>query len=62
MPEIIIDIDLNGEVHMEGKGYRGKSCDEAMGQFEKVLGRVTDRKDKPEYLRAEVKGHGSQRV
>ena len=31
MAEIIIDFDLDGEVHMEGKGFQGKSCDEAMG-------------------------------
>ena len=25
---------------MEGKGFQGKSCDEAMGHFEKALGVV----------------------
>ena len=56
MAEIIIDFALDGEVHMEGKGFQGKSCDEAMGQFEQALGVVTDRKNKPEYFRAEEKG------
>ena len=55
MAEIIIDFDLDGEVKLEGKGFQGKSCDEAMGAFEKALGVVTDRKNKPEYFRAEVK-------
>jgi hypothetical protein len=55
MPEIIIDFAPDGEVHMEGKGFQGKTCDAAMGQFEQALGVVKDRKNKPEYFRAEVK-------
>lgn len=57
MAEIIIDFDLDGEVKLEGKGFQGKSCDEAMGAFEQALGVVRDRKNKPEYFRAEVKGN-----
>jgi hypothetical protein len=56
MSEIIIDFDLNGEVHLEGKGFQGKTCDAAMGHFEQALGVLTDRKNKPEYFRAEAKG------
>jgi len=59
MPEIVIDFDLNGEVHMEGKGYQGKACDTAMGHFEQSLGVVRDRKNKPDYFRAGVKDHGT---
>ena len=55
MAEIIIDFDLDGEVKLEGKGFQGKSCDEAMGAFEQALGVVADCKNKPEYFRAEVK-------
>jgi hypothetical protein len=55
MSEIIIDFLPDGQVSLEGKGFQGKSCDEAMGVFEKALGVVTDRKNKPEYFRAEVK-------
>jgi len=62
MQEIIIDFDESGEVRMEGKGFQGKSCDEAMGAFEKALGVVTDRKNKPEYFRAEVKSNAHQRA
>jgi hypothetical protein len=40
---------------MEGKGFQGKACDEAMGVFEQALGVVTNRKNKPEYFRAEAK-------
>jgi hypothetical protein len=56
MTEIIIDFALDGEVHMEGKGFQGKTCDEAMGVFEQALGVVTNRKNKPEYFREEAKG------
>ncbi len=55
MQEIVIDIEVTGEVKMEGKGFQGKSCDEAMGVFEQALGKLTDRKNKPEYFRTEVK-------
>jgi hypothetical protein len=56
MSEIIIDFLPDGQVSLEGKGFQAKSCDEAMGVFEQALGVVTDRKNKPEYFRAEVKG------
>ncbi|MBM4295184.1 MAG: DUF2997 domain-containing protein [Deltaproteobacteria bacterium] len=55
MAEFIIDFLSDGQVSMEGKGFQGKSCDEAMGHFEKALGVVTERKNKPEYFRTEVK-------
>ncbi len=61
MQEIIIDFDITGEVKLEGKGFQGKSCDEAMGDFEKALGVVSDRKNKPEYFQG-VKINASQRA
>ena len=60
--EIILDFASDGEVHMEGKGFPGKSCDEAMAVFEQALGVVTDRQNKPEYFRAEVRGNARQRA
>jgi len=48
--EIILDFAPDGEVKMEGKGFQGKSCDEAMSHFEKALGVVSTRKNKPEYF------------
>lgn len=48
--EIILDFAPNGEVKMEGKGFQGKSCDEAMSHFEKALGVLSNRKNKPEYF------------
>jgi len=56
MVEIIIDFLPDGDVKLEGKGFQGKSCNEAMGVFEQALGVVRARKNKPEYFRAEVKG------
>ena len=48
--EIILDFAPDGEVKMEGKGFQGRSCDEAMSHFEKALGVVSNRKNKPEYF------------
>ena len=61
MQEIVIDFEETGEVKMEGKGFQGKSCDEAMGYFEKALGAVSDRKNKPEYFQG-VRSNASQRA
>jgi len=61
MSEIIIDFLPDGEVSMEGKGFQGKSCDEAMGHFEKSLGVVSNRQNKPEYFQG-VKTNASQRA
>ncbi|MBW1992298.1 MAG: DUF2997 domain-containing protein [Deltaproteobacteria bacterium] len=56
-PEIVLNFLPDGQVEMEGKGFQGKACDEAMGVFEKALGVVRNRKNKPEYFRTEVKGN-----
>jgi transposase len=61
MAEIIIDILPDGEVKMEGNGYQGKSCDEAMAHFEKSLGVVSNRKNKPEYYQG-VRTNAGQRA
>jgi hypothetical protein len=58
MAEIIVDIGSDGEVQIEGKGFKGRTCDTAMGAFEKALGVVRIRQNKPEYFRSEVKDHG----
>ncbi len=61
MPEITIDFDETGEVHLEGKGFQGKSCDEAMAHFEKSLGVLSNRKNKPEYYQG-VRTNAGQRA
>jgi hypothetical protein len=60
--EIILEFLEDGQIKMEGKGFQGKSCDEAMTVFEQALGVVTDRKNNPEYFRAEVRGNARQRT
>ena len=62
MAEIIIDFLPDGEVKMEGSGFQGKSCDEAMAAFEKALGVVTNRKNKPDYFRTGGKDNARQRA
>jgi len=57
MSEIIIDFLSDGQVSVEGKGFQSKSCDAAMGHFEKALGVVSNRKNKSEYFRTEAKGN-----
>ena len=61
MSEIIIDFDETGEVHLEGKGFQRKGCDKAMAHFEKALGAVSNRKNKPEYFQ-EVRTNAGQRA
>ena len=60
--EIILEFLEDGQIKMEGKGFQGKSCDEAMAVFEQTLGVVTNRQNKPEYFRAEVRGNARQRT
>ena len=60
--EIILEFLEDGQIKMEGKGFQGKSCDETMAVFEQALGVVTDRQNKPEYFRAEVRGNARQRA
>jgi len=59
--EIILDFAPDGGVHMEGKGFQGKSCDETMAHFEKSLGVVSNRKNKPEYYQG-VSTNAGQRA
>jgi hypothetical protein len=61
MKEIVIDFEVTGDVKLEGKGFQGKSCDEAMSAFEKALGVVGNRKNKPEYYR-EVRTNAAQKT
>lgn len=46
---ITIDFNADGSIKMEGHNFKGAECDKAMAQLEKSLGKVTDRKNKPEF-------------
>jgi len=39
----------NGEIQIEALGYKGKSCKEATAFLEKILGEVSDVKEKAEW-------------
>jgi hypothetical protein len=54
MPQIIIEIGIDGAVRIEGQGFVGKACDGAMQAIENAVGLITDRKTKPEYFQREV--------
>jgi len=46
--EIIVEIGVDGTIRAEGKGFKGKSCEESL-KFLERLGLVTDKKKKAEY-------------
>jgi len=52
MPKIIITFDGEGGCEVDVQGAVGKQCDKLAEPYEKLLGRQTDRKNKPEYVRA----------
>jgi hypothetical protein len=47
--EIIIDIDQNGGVTIEGKGFTGNECTAFTKEIEQAMGEVTKRTLKPEH-------------
>ena len=47
--EIIVTIDNDGNVRMEGAGFKGTACDKAMAEIERAIGIETHRVNKPEY-------------
>ena len=49
MAEIIVNIDREGNVSMETKGFKGPSCLKATEELEKVLGKKTSEKKTAEY-------------
>ncbi len=56
MKEIEILILPDGSVKMEGKGFSGPECQEAMKALKEALGTVVSEENKPEfYQRLEVR-------
>lgn len=53
--EFEITIGPNGEIQIEVKGTKGKSCVELTAFLERALGEVTSRDLKPEYYQQEDK-------
>jgi hypothetical protein len=51
MREIEVVIHPDGSISVEAHGYEGADCEEATRFVEQALGRVRQRKRKPEYYR-----------
>lgn len=49
MKQIIIDIDEQGNVSVEGKGFKGPECRQMTAAIEESLGTVENVTLKPEY-------------
>lgn len=54
--QITIDFLPDGSIEMDGQGFKGVECDKAMAVFEKALGVVKTRKNKPEYQQRAAQG------
>lgn len=52
--EIVIDIETDGTVTIEGKNFEGGECTKFTAEIEQALGKVTQRTLKPEYHRAKT--------
>ena len=51
MPEqIVIEIAPNGTIKIDAKNFAGENCEEAIGKFQKALGRKTGGGKKPEFF------------
>ncbi len=48
-PEIVIDIDENGNIIFEVNNAKGKGCKELTEALEKALGEINSMNKKPEY-------------
>jgi hypothetical protein len=54
--QIKVVIDADGNVTLEGSGFKGNACDRAMKEIEASLGIQTKRVNKPEYTaQSEIK-------
>ncbi|MDD2902237.1 MAG: DUF2997 domain-containing protein [Syntrophales bacterium] len=58
MNEIIIDFLHDGQVNLEGKGFKGQACFKEMQFLKDALGVETSFTKKQEFYQAEVKRDG----
>ena len=54
--EILIDIDANGDVQVEGKNIVGPECTQLTAGIEEALGERTRVEKKPEFHRTKTHG------
>ena len=57
MREFEITIEPDGSVKLHVKGYKGKSCLEAMKIFEQVVGDLKSRRETSEFYEPDEKVH-----
>ena len=53
MKEIIVDISNEGEIKIETRGFKGKSCVSESGFLKEMLGKETSRHLTPAYFQEE---------
>ena len=58
MPEIIVEVDTDGSVVIEGKGFIGAECRQATAAIEAALGDVIKVTPKPELRQGVRAGTG----
>lgn len=51
MAQIIIEIDKNGEITVEGVGFNGKMCHTKLQELQPLLGQLVSSKKKAEFYR-----------
>lgn len=49
MPKLSFEVNEEGDIVLDVQGAEGKSCTDLTQDIEKLLGKVEDRKYKPEY-------------
>ena len=61
MKEVVVTID-GTKIEVEGVGFVGSSCGEAIDKINAALGVVTKRSEKPEFYATEVVKAGGQTI
>ena len=51
--EVIIEIDREGNISIEGKGFSGGACENVIAPLEQELGVTTKKTHKPEFYQKE---------
>lgn len=62
MSEIIVDIPLDGDIVVEVKGIKGKSCLKEVESLAKILGQTTDLTFSNEYFQKEDDQHARRTI
>jgi hypothetical protein len=52
--DIIVDISPEGEVKIEGRGFKGAECHKATAALEAALGKIVSSRPTPEFYQAQA--------